>query len=344
MSGGSYGSYKGTASRYKGFASDDAAERRRAETDRADRVADSRTRINSGDIPEPPKRDTRRLYDESAVRIGITAPPKEAQRLHIVLIDNSGSNAAIAEHTRQASGYILSTLGVVDGGSALAIIYFSDHCDGPRLMQEVDYTLPTEKGDRQLLSSIHHVHPAGGGDAPEAIECVLVRACELDFGKLPKEKRHLYLITDVVAHGMGMREDDGCPNQRDWRQSLERVMETYGSFEVIGSGDVASTAKLQSKFLNPERVPFDLIDLSAVREAEHRMRITANALLLLIARRGGLQSVQTFLMALYEKWLAEPIFGANTDLSAREAIRRFLKYLEIGAAERRAFEDKIFAE
>lgn len=344
MSGDSYRSYDSSASRYRGFASADADERRRAETARAERVAESRTKIEEGNIPEPPKRNVEDLYDRHVVRLGIKTPPKSAKRLHVALVDNSGSNRKIAEHTRQSSGYLLSTLGIIDGASALAINYFSDHCDGDRLMQEVDWVLPNEKGDRQLLSSMRHVEQASGGDEAEAIECALARACELNFGSLPKEARHLYLITDVVAHGMGMRDDRGCPDQRSWRKSLESVSQTYGSFEVIGSGDDSSTAKLQAQFIAPDRLAYDLIDLSEVRETEHRMRITTNSLLLLIARRNGLQSVQTFLMALYEKWLAEPIFGANTDLSAREAIRRFLKYLEIGAAERRAFEDKIFAE
>jgi len=344
MSGDSYRSYNDGASRYRGFASDDASERRRAETSRAERVAESRTRIEEGNIPEPPKRDTEDLYDRRAVRLGIKKPPKSAKRLHVALVDNSGSNRKIAEHTRASSGYLLSTLGIIDGVSALALNYFSDHCDGDRLMQGVDWVLPNEAGDRQLLSSMRHIEQASGGDEAEAIECALAQACELDFGGLPKEARHLYLITDVVAHGMGLRDDRGCPEQCNWRKSLEKVRETYASFEVIGSGDDSSTARLQAQFLTPERLPYDLIDLSEVPETEHRMRITTNALLLLIARRNGLQSVQTFLMALYEKWLAEPIFGANTDLSAREAIRRFLKYLEIDEAARRAFEKKIFAE
>jgi hypothetical protein len=48
-------------------------------------------------------------------------------------------------------------------------------------------------------------------------------------------------------------------------------------------------------------------------------------------------------MALYEKWLAEPIFGAQTDMSARQAIARFVKYLELSNTEKQALLDRIFA-
>lgn len=332
--------YRGTA---RGLMSDDDGERRRAEEARRNRLAARRSDIDEGRISKPAARDASEVYDRAAVKSRITAPPASAKRLHVVLIDNSGSNRRIAEHLKASSGYLLSIFGVVDPESAIAWVYFSDHGDGPGLMQEIDYVTPTEAGDKVMHSTLRHVTPASGGDEPEAIECALWRACDIDFGAVPKDQRFLYLVTDVVAHGMGMSGDEGCPEQRNWRRSVERVGETYGRFMVVGCTTDKKTAKLQAKFLDPARLEYDLIDLSSIEDVEHRMRITGNALLFLASRQRGTQTVQTFLMTLYEKWLSEPIFGANTDLNAREGVRRFLKYLEIGKAEIAKLEERIFA-
>ncbi len=287
-------------------------------------------------------RDEREVYDKSLVKLKVTAPDEKAERVHVVLIDNSGSNRAIAEHLKRSSGYLLAVLKAIDPGSRICFIYFSDHCDGPRILQPVDYVAPDEKGDKILHSSISHIAAADGGDAPEAIECALWEACDLPFGHV--QDRRLYLVTDVVAHGMGLRGDDGCPRHRDWRKSLERVHETYRSLEVVGCGAERDCAELQKKFiLDVKRLPYDLIDLSSIQTHEHRCGITGNALLFLIARHQGNQTVEAFLMTLYEKWLKEPIFGANTDMNAREAIRRFGKYVEASPEAVAQMIDKVFS-
>lgn len=334
MSNDNYTDYSRRNRSYEGLVSGDAETRARAERERSTRVARAREDIDRGVAKPSAPRDTRRDYDESAVRLGITAPSKKAERLRVVLVDNSGSNAAIAKHLKRSSGHLLATLKLVDPGSEVATIYFSDHTDGERLMQEVDYVAPTPKGEKTLISTIENVFPANGGDAPEAIECALWRACEIDFGKVPKEHRHLYLVSDQVAHGMGVPSTDGgCPDQRDWRESVARVRKTYGTFEIVGSGIDPHVAKLQEQFLEKGRVSLDFVDLSEIESERHRQNITGNALLFLIARERGTQTVQAFLMALYEKWLSDPIFGTNTDLEARKAIRRFAKYLELPKSE-----------
>lgn len=341
MTSDSFSSYRDHVSSFRGAASDDEDERRRGETAYHERMKTHRSRIESGDLPKAKKRDEHKVYDRSAVKLKITTPPAEATSIDVAVIDNSGSNRLIAQHMRESSGFVLATLGIIDNKTAMATMYASDHGDGRNLLQSVDYVMPTEEGDRVLLSSLSHIDPADGDDEPEAFECTLNSACDIDFGDVPKDKRRLYLVTDVVGHGMGMRQDNGCPRHRDWRQTLARVNETYGSFCVVGSGHDAKNAKLQAQFLAPERVPYDLIDLSAIK-IEYRMRIAPSALLFLMARARGLQTAKVFLMALYEKWLKEPIFGANTDLNAKEAIRRFLKYLEITPEGLAELEDAIF--
>ncbi len=277
-------------------------------------------------VPRPErKKDT--AYNKDYIRPKITRPAPGIQRVHITLVDNSSSNRAIARHVRNTSAYLTASLQSIDPQSQMAFDYFSDHCDGDRIMQEVDFFSPDETGDKIVVSTVSNIQDAGGGDAPEAIECALYEACKIDFGDAIQ--RHLYLVTDQVAHGMGGGQgDDGCPLQRDWKKSIQRVRETFTTFEVVGCGDDQSIADVQRTFLSPERVAKDFIDLSSIKEDSHRLGITSNALLFLIARKSGVQTVELFLSFLYQKWLEDPIFGKNTDVRAQEAIRRFGKYLE----------------
>jgi hypothetical protein len=128
---------------------------------------------------------------------------------------------------------------------------------------------------------------------------------------------------------MGMSSDEGCPFQRDWKDSKEKVYTTFTSFEVIGCGDNASTGRLQAQFLKDDRIQYDLIDLSSIEEDRHRAAITINAILFLIARKTGRQGIELFLSFLYEKWLEDPIFGSQTEDRAKDMIRRFGKFIEL---------------
>ncbi|MBU1180357.1 hypothetical protein KJ885_05415 [Patescibacteria group bacterium] len=326
MSGGSYGGSDRRYSSSKSLFSDDEAERERARRERERRVDTAKKSVHTKKT-----RETRgEVYDNKAVKLGITKPKAGAERIYLVCVDNSGSNRQIANHLKKSSGHLLAGLNAIDPQSQIAFNYFSDHCDYERIEQGVDYISPGPEGDVQLASSIAHVSDADGGDAPEAIECVLWNMSKLDFGDA--KKRHLILVTDVVAHDMGMRElghrDDGCPNQRDWRRSLDSAREAFTTIEVVGCSDDRQVGKLQEQFLTPDRRAYDLIDLSVISEHVHRLAITGNVILLLAARHRGLQAVEMFLSTLYEKWIDDPVFGHNTELRAKEAIRRFGKYLE----------------
>jgi hypothetical protein len=323
MSGKSYESYSSDFSERKSSFSDDSESYYKK---RKEKVEEDRERVHERASKPREKRATDDLYDESLVTKQITKPNATTERLHIVLIDNSGSNAKIAQHLRDSSGYLMGVLAQLDPSSEIAFMYCSDHSDNALFIQSIDYLKPGEKADKALFSSSYHVRGANGYDGAEAWECALWDACGLDFGKA-KEK-HLYLVTDVVGHGMGMNSDDGCPRQRDWRKSVEKVYKTFTTFTVVGCGDDDDVGKLQTQFLKEDRVPFDLIDLSSIKEFEHRAAITGNALLFLIARNTGMQGIELFLSFLYEKWLQEPIFGSDTDKRAQDMIHRFGKYIE----------------
>jgi hypothetical protein len=339
MSSDSYESYRKSAEDHTLRFAADPKIRKKAEEDYVVKVASARSTVT--EKKEKVVRDKSGLYDVDLVKLGFTHPKPGIKRVHIVLTDNSGSNRRIAEHQKESSGYIMANLSIIDPESQLAINYFSDHCDGKNIQQIADFVTPDKEGDKTLFSTTQHIDPAGGGDAPEAIECALWDVCKIDFGDATE--KHLYLVTDVVAHGMGLAGDDGCPAQRDWRRSLEEVAKTFTSFSVIGCGDDARVGELQKQFIAKDRLQYDLIDLSEIRDINYRLGITVNSVLFLIARTRGMQTVELFLGSLYEKWLKEPLFGANTDLAAKEAIRRFAKYLEAPKADIDKMLSKILA-
>ncbi len=306
---------------------DDERARKRAESVRA-----ARENVKTAPPPGGTRRETRDtvdLYDHALVRARITRPHPEAQAITILDIDNSGSNREVAQAVRGSSGFILATMGLMLGPRhQLAIRYVSDHCDGLGIRQDVDFVFPNEEGDRVVYSTTRQVRNVSGGDEAEAFECTLHDACDIDFGHVLKPDRHLILATDVVGHGMGMRSDNGCPAGRDWQHSVDRVYETFGSFEVIGTGETRGMAELQRKFLRSERVPYDLLDFSSIAETRHRLGIIPAAAIFLMCRADGPQTAKRFLQFLYHKWLSDPVFGQDTDLRAREAIRRFFKFIE----------------
>lgn len=341
MSGASYESYRNTytSKGFDSFKSSNEEVKNKAYKARSARIEKTRSSFfeksdeeleeekRKKDEQNKQERENDSLYDRSLIRNKITEPKSGTQRIHIVIVDNSGSNRIIAEHFRKTSGYFTSVLNIIDPTSQVAFMYYSDHCDGDKINQEVDFISPDQQGDKILFSTLKHISGASGGDAPEAFECALLDACNIQFSN--SEFQHLYLITDEVAHGMGEHGDSGCPFQIDWRKSVQKVYETYKSFEVIGCGEDKKIGRLQAQFIQkPDRLPYDLFDLSSIQEDVHRKAIVSNALLFLIARKTGMQTLELFLSFLYEKWIEEHIFGKDSDNRAREMIERFGKFIE----------------
>lgn len=346
MSGSSYRGYQNSYRKTENLFSVDKQERNIEETLRKNRLNFLKDTVE--EKKERKSRDESKVYDSSLIRLEITKPKKGTKRVHVFLIDNSGSNRNISNALKKASGYFTANIGVIDPNSQIAFIYFSDHYDEEKIMQKIDFVSPNEEGDKIIHSTLRKIKGASGGDLPEAIECVLHEAANIDFGDV-KEK-HLYLVTDVVAHGMGMDQfedvkDDGCPLQRQWKKELLNAQKVYDSIKVVACGDDLEVVKLQEKFItDSKRLPYDLIDLSNIKVEKLRQGLTANALIFLIARNQGKQGVELFLCTLYEKWLEDPIFGQDTDEKAKDRIRDFVKYLEWNEKDKKDLLRKVFAE
>lgn len=330
MSGG--GRYEGTSAFTRSYASAESDEdRERLMGERAKRVESSR--LSVGEKTNKPRPTHEAEYDSAAVQQEITEFPPDTSNVYVILIDNSGSNRAVAQKMQASTNYLKANLNLIDRSARYLFVYVSDHQDRSRMWQAINHIKPNDEGERILSSTLRHIKEASGQDEPEAFECTLLQACQINFGNVPVANRHLILVTDVTGHNMGMgniSDDDGCPDQVDWRKTLDQVDKTYGSFELIGSGNNVEYDKLQEQFIcykHPELLHQNFISLVHIKEQEYRLGIITNAFLFLIARHCGLQTLEGFLARIYEKWLEDPIFGHDTDMRAREAIIRFAKYI-----------------
>lgn len=347
MSSDTYDKYEGRTARTRQYLSDDSATVRRAEEERRERMWRDAAKAKA----EPPRtvakapEPIRTNIDLSLAQNYIGDPPTGARDIYILLTDYSGSNREIGMAVTKAAGHMHSMLAGLSTAVAIAFQLFSDHTDGPGLFQEANYTTPDDLGAKILQASIAMIKPAYGDDEPEAIECALRRATQYSFGTVPQARRHLILVTDQVAHGMGYTgRDNGCPDQRDWRDSLRAVHETFGSFTMIASGNDTSIFTLQKQLFTPERLKWDMMNLVTAARLTHeeRCRLVPNAILFLIARSLGQQTVEGFLMTLYEKWIADPRYGGDSERRARDQIADFVEYLEIDPAQRQKLLRRIF--
>lgn len=324
-------------------------EQERAEADRRKNLRESEARTRGEEARSRAKaaEQSQARIDPNLARNTIGLPPKAAKRIYVMVVDDSGSNQAIAKAIKNGAGYIHAALGVLSEDSAIAFLFFSDHFDGANMLQEVDYTMGPD-GDAVLRASMDNINDADGDDLPEAIECALAKINELDFGHIPKKHRHLILVTDVVAHGMGMSaftRDSGCPHQVQWQDVLREVHQNFASFKVVATGNDSRVLKLQEKFIVPERLRFDLMDMvSGGLSHEERCRLVNNAVLCQIFVTLSPQAAESFFSGLYMKWLAEPQYGSATAERARAQITAFASYLEISDDERKSMLERVFGD
>lgn len=369
MSGSSYKGTTRAVSNYESLRSADKEVRLDAHRVHREVVSKARVEIAEGRAVAPPKvqRNEREVYDPKLASNVLTVPEPGGTRAYLILVDNSGSNSSTAEHIKTSSGYLCANAQILVPNIRFGMMYCSDHGDGPRHIQYVNFVKPDEAGDKRLFSSLTNVFPASGRDLPESIECWLKDAANVQFGDIPKEMRTLVLVTDSWAHdGIPSEElselsrkysanfrDDGCPAQVSWRASMRAVREHYGSFVLIGSGNNPDIANWQRKLFENEQQMIDdvdaalnFIDLSTIPKQEHRNAIVGNALLFIMARDDSAQTMELFLSSLYAKWLLNPIFGGDTTERAEKQIRNFSKYLAgiMSPAEIDALMTRVFAK
>jgi hypothetical protein len=130
-----------------------------------------------------------------------------------------------------------------DRGSQVGFIAYGDHCDGSRMIQDSTchgfsshrefglyrdfvpaYTSSSSDIERWLLQE----HGTSGGDAPEAVECVLKHIADIHLKHLPvNDQLIVFWVGDAGPHHvtprLSMNADSGCPAGVNWEEQLQRL-------------------------------------------------------------------------------------------------------------------------
>lgn len=336
MSGSSYDTYKSSIKSYL----------KSPDSERKTRITVTKTALKDvrpEEVDHTKFNKSTKVNPEKA-RLEIKKPV--AKKNYLVAVDDSASNEQIAEHIKQCGGFLLAPFGAMDISTSMAFIFFSDHGDS-KPEQDIGFIQPSAQGDDELTASMNTIRMQNGYDIPEMIECVMQRAAR----DLPVDGTDttFVLITDSVPHGMGFSSgDSGCPNKVDWKEALAEVKKKYSDFILIGCTDTnryPSVSDLQVKFFDDEKKrALNFIDLSSIEDTGERQRLVVNALQFVAMRDQGKESIENYFKVLYEKLLAEGLRGQETDADARDRISRFMKYMDIDAAEKKEMLKRIFGE
>jgi len=158
------------------------------------------------------------------------------RRKILFVFDTTGSMGAWINQVLLDVATLSTEVLDADPNSEVGFIAYGDHCDGVRMIQ--DSTLPGVTPEMTNLAAIQDVpvfsqsgsdierwlsqpHGTHGGDAPEAVECVLKYIAEVHMPKLPAGDQLLvFWVGDQGPHQVG---DRGCPHNINWATELERV-------------------------------------------------------------------------------------------------------------------------
>ena len=157
------------------------------------------------------------------------------RRKILFTFDTTGSMRTYIERVLLDVATLSTEVLEADPDSEVGFIAYGDHCDGPRMIQ--DSTLPvipsmtnftltpgipsfSQSGSdiERWLSQDHGTH---GGDAPEAVECVLKYIADVHVPRLPAgDQLIVFWVGDFGPH----RPNDGaCHNNVDWQHELSRL-------------------------------------------------------------------------------------------------------------------------
>jgi Mg-chelatase subunit ChlD len=184
-----------------------------------------------------------RADEEAMLEVGARRPGP----LQLILaFDTTGSMRPYIENVREKIEYLAKgLLRLME--IRIAILGIGDHSDGHYMLQ----VFPLSDVFEELKRSIDSVRDTGGGDPPEAFECL--------FRHLNEESPYdfstptvLVLITDSVPHGVGGAGDRGCPDRVDARAELARLQRKLKSFYLVNCGAQEEAVRIQKTLVRSE--------------------------------------------------------------------------------------------
>ena len=177
-------------------------------------------------------------------------PDPEKQRLDIIMaFDTTGSMSAYIKEVRENIGFVSQAL-FDTIKMRIALVGIGDHCDGDKMMQIRDYTTNITT----LKQNIESIANTGGGDAPEAYECLFK---ELNRWEYPNPTA-MVMIIDSYPHGMSTKSpDNGCPFKVDYKKELTELKTHLKNLYIVSCGN----RRYQEQFVDEEKCIIDLKDI-----------------------------------------------------------------------------------
>ncbi len=144
-----------------------------------------------------------------------------------VAFDTTGSMGSYIGVVRNNIAEVTTAL--LDGKSDLRLSMngIGDHCDGRNWIQM--YQLSADPGE--VRGSIEDIVMTGGGDAPEAYECLALQLAQRILRNSAGRKRAVVLIGDSVPHGMN---DKKCVKDVDYQDAFKAMKAVTDGFYLVG--------------------------------------------------------------------------------------------------------------
>lgn len=173
----------------------------------------------------------------------------------LLALDTTSSMGEYRDNIREKAKYLLGEitqlLPQLAGNIEMAVVGIGDHCDGNLMIQPTAFS-----GDIATLKShIESILDTDGGDFPEAFECSFKIMNTWD---IEGTNTILILVTDSVPHGMESRDDNGCPDNVDWKTELGALKKKLKAFYVVSCSGYQRVKRLQGELVDDDKYLIEL--------------------------------------------------------------------------------------
>lgn len=172
-------------------------------------------------------------------------------KINLVLgIDTTGSNTTVKKNVVEKMQYfcddIKNLFPDLVGNMEICFVGVGDHCDGQKVIQARAFSADVDT----LKNNLETIEDTGGGDAPEAYECLFR---EMNNWDIANTNTVFVLVADSIPHGAGYSSDDGCPDNVDWKEELTALKKKVRAFYFISCTDHSSIERLQKLMADDEK-------------------------------------------------------------------------------------------
>lgn len=220
----------------------------------------------SGEIVQKQKEALlKKIAEHKSLSKPILDKVRKASSLEVVfMFDTTGSMDTYLSEVQTHVQIIVREIRKRVPDARLSVIVYKDHEQGPYVTK----TLPLTEKEEEVIAFLRSptIEPGAGGGGPEAVECALFDANQLEWSPGNKGKA-VILIGDKPPHGV-MDSLDECPNHRDYKAEIQSLIDKHVKVYTVLCNNVAETRsnfqwmadRTGGKFVTLEEI-HDLVNL-----------------------------------------------------------------------------------